>query len=419
MSNALTTTDRSFMPAMRTEEAHARYAQIMEFVKGEMKPEKDYGIVPGTTKPTLLKPGAEKLCTFFGLSVEDPEIVTSVEDWTGEKHGGEPLFYYQIRQRLTRCGELVSSQIGSCNSWEKKYRYRQLDRLCPGCGKPAIIKGRQEYGGGWICFKKRGGCGGKFRDGDPSIEGQQVGQTVNKDIADQVNTIQKMAQKRALIAAVLIAANASEFFTQDIEDIHTDSQGEIIDATAPARPEGKKRSDPPIASGADGTRTTATAQKQSSDQGTRTTPATDNRARTAMADTPSPVPNSSAQEASKITIDQFRALCEAAKDTTDINASRKAWHECLTRYGIKKMENLPAVYFGDALSWLQRNQTHQMDNAMTIRTLADRLGWTDGEMKKNLKAFGAAGEPEQMEQEQALNAINFLQRMLEKQPAGV
>ena len=33
-----------------------------------------------------------------------------------------------------------------------------------------------------------------------------------------VNTIQKMAQKRALVAATLIATSASEFFTQDVED---------------------------------------------------------------------------------------------------------------------------------------------------------------------------------------------------------
>jgi hypothetical protein len=40
----------------------------------------------------------------------------------------------------------------------------------------------------------------------------------NPDAADLVNTIQKMAQKRALIAATLIAVSASEFFTQDVED---------------------------------------------------------------------------------------------------------------------------------------------------------------------------------------------------------
>ena len=49
----------------------------------------------------------------------------------------------------------------------------------------------------------------------------------NPDVADVVNTIQKMAQKRALVAATLIATSASEFFTQDVED--ADSTGRNID----------------------------------------------------------------------------------------------------------------------------------------------------------------------------------------------
>lgn len=70
------------------------------------------------------------------------------------------------------------------------------------------------------CFKKKGGCGAKFPDGDQTIESQQTGRVFNPDIADQVNTIQKMSQKRSLVGAVLLAVNASEFFTQDIEDMH-------------------------------------------------------------------------------------------------------------------------------------------------------------------------------------------------------
>jgi hypothetical protein len=34
---------------------------------------------------------------------------------------------------------------------------------CPKCGKDAIIKGKEEYGGGYLCFKKKGGCGAKFK----------------------------------------------------------------------------------------------------------------------------------------------------------------------------------------------------------------------------------------------------------------
>lgn len=41
------------------------------------------------------------------------------------------------------------------------------DKTCPKCGAAAIIKGKEEYGGGWVCFKKKGGCGAKFTT-DPS-----------------------------------------------------------------------------------------------------------------------------------------------------------------------------------------------------------------------------------------------------------
>jgi len=54
----------------------------------------------------------------------------------------------------------------------------------------------------------------------------------NPDVADVVNTIQKMAQKRALVAATLIATSASEFFTQDVED--ADPLGRSVDTGAHA-----------------------------------------------------------------------------------------------------------------------------------------------------------------------------------------
>ena len=44
----------------------------------------------------------------------------------------------------------------------------------------------------------------------------------------KVETVQKMGQKRALIAATLIAVNASEFYTQDMEDFATDPDGAYI-----------------------------------------------------------------------------------------------------------------------------------------------------------------------------------------------
>src|SRR5919202_4132368 len=216
---ALVAVERSrFMPAMTIESAVERYQQVTEFVSRVLRKDVDYGVIPGTEKRTLLKPGAEKLTTFFGLSTRF-QLIERIEDWTGDAHGGEPFFYYLYRCQLFRGDLLVAEADGSCNSREQKYRYREAHRTCPECRQAAIIKGREDYGGGWVCFRKKGGCGAKFSIGDPVIESQPVGRVPNADIADQVNTIQKMGQKRSLVAAVLIAVNASEFFTQDVEDV--------------------------------------------------------------------------------------------------------------------------------------------------------------------------------------------------------
>lgn len=215
----LITYERSdFMPALSVPQAIQRFNTLVEFVQNVMRPGVDYGKVPNTDKNTLMKAGAEKLTTLFGLTVRF-QVVEQAQDWTGDDHGGEAFFYYWYRCKLWRGDLLIAEADGSCNSRESKYRWREAKRSCPQCGTPAIIKGKAEYGGGWLCFKKQGGCGAKYNEGDQAIEGQATGRVANPDICDLVNTIQKMAQKRAMVAAVLIGCNASEFFTQDMEDL--------------------------------------------------------------------------------------------------------------------------------------------------------------------------------------------------------
>ncbi|HEX8723358.1 MAG TPA: hypothetical protein VF736_22260 [Pyrinomonadaceae bacterium] len=238
---ALVAVERArFMPAMSIESAVERYNAVTEFVSRVLRKDVDYGVIPGTEKRTLLKPGAEKLTTFFGLSTRF-ELLERVEDWTGESHGGEPFFYYLYRCRLLRGDVAIAEGDASCNSRETKYRWREAQRACPACGQAAIIKGKDDFGGGWLCWKKRGGCGAKYPDGDQAIETQQVGRVFNPDIADQVNTIQKMSQKRALVGAVLLAVNASEFFTQDVEDMHFGAAAVAREAAAEADAEGEIR----------------------------------------------------------------------------------------------------------------------------------------------------------------------------------
>ncbi len=209
-----------FMPIMPTQMAMERRRAIAEAIKSVLvesskEVEGDYGVIPGTKKPTLLQPGAQKLDSLFGL-VARFFVIREEEDWTGEKHGGEPFFRYMISCQLWRGETIMGEAIGECNSWESKYRFRNADRKCPNCGESAIIFTKKDN---WWCAKFKGGCNAGFKKDDPAITGQETGKKLNPDIFDQVNTLVKMAQKRAHVAATINATSASEFFTQDLDDL--------------------------------------------------------------------------------------------------------------------------------------------------------------------------------------------------------
>lgn len=198
--------------------------RIQDVMKVAMKEDEHYGVIPGTKKPSLLKPGAEKLCLTFRFSPEYEVLPSS--------RFAEDFIIYDIRCKLIHIptGTLVGTGLGSCNSREEKYRWRTAARKCPECGSGAIIKGKAEFGGGWVCFKKKGGCGARFEDEDPRITEQPEGKVLNDNPWDQANTIEKMGCKRALVAAVLNATAASDIFTQDVEDFserdsHTQPSG--------------------------------------------------------------------------------------------------------------------------------------------------------------------------------------------------
>lgn len=197
--------------AARGLEARREREQI---IKSVLRKDSDFGVIPGAGgKPTLLKPGAEKIADSLNLW-PDYEIIDATRDWK------EPFFNFDIRCTLrNRGGNLpMATGLGSCNSMEAKYRWRETQRSCPKCGAAAIIKGKAEYGGGWLCFKKKGGCGAKWPDGATEIESQSTERVPNDDIYSQVNTVEKMACKRALVAATL-NLGFSDHFTQDMEDL--------------------------------------------------------------------------------------------------------------------------------------------------------------------------------------------------------
>jgi len=160
---------------------------------------------------------AEAICATNGYVPTYELLPGVIEDWGGALHG-YPLFYYPVRCDLHTEGIHVGQGNGSCNSWEKKYRYRGGDRVCPQCSKSGtLIKGKLEFErdaeykrrGAWICYEKRGGCGAKYFGDDVAVTGQETGRVDNPDFADIVHTVRSMADKRALVAAVLKTKGAA------------------------------------------------------------------------------------------------------------------------------------------------------------------------------------------------------------------
>lgn len=174
-----------------------------------------FGTIPNTDKPALLQPGAEllgslyKLCAAFDLEIErgeskDQPPVRCVATCT--------LRYGTLE------GPVVAIAHGSASTWEPKHRWRRGARSCPSCGTAgSIIKGKQEYGGGWLCFKKIGGCGAKFDEKDQAIVDQVVGDVENPDQHGLENTVIQIASKRAFVMAIRRATASSDVFTQEDE----------------------------------------------------------------------------------------------------------------------------------------------------------------------------------------------------------
>ncbi len=212
--------------AVSVDEAISRKKEKSRFFREVMDEGQHYGVIPGAgSKPALFKSGAEMLLSNMGLRAEFEDEAPPILDFTGLDHDGETLIHYRRRCSIYKqTGPTENERMcmarasGACSSREKKYRFRNSQRTCPECGQNAIITGKQEYGGGFLCFKKKGGCGAKFQEHDRRITEQEEGQVANPDLADIENTILKMADKRALVAATLVATGCSDIFTQDVED---------------------------------------------------------------------------------------------------------------------------------------------------------------------------------------------------------
>ncbi len=150
----------SVLRTLSVDEAKEREDEMNRFIEEVLISGVDFGIVPHTSKPTLLKPGAEKILNFLGL-VARTVIVNRVEDiQTG-------YFAYEAKVYVIDADGIVRGEgVGITNSKEGKYA-------------------------------------------------KSTGFAVQ-------NTVLKMAKKRAFVDVALNVGSLSARFTQDVEDLPLD-----------------------------------------------------------------------------------------------------------------------------------------------------------------------------------------------------
>jgi hypothetical protein len=200
--------------AMSSEGVLKQVSIIQDVMRGVMHQDEHYGTIPGTKKPSLFKPGAEKLSLVFRLRPE-------YEIRRTELFGGHREYEVVCTLYHIPTGQSVGQGVGSATTMEGKYRYRGGEK--EGTGQPIPTEywnlknaGRMNEAQALI-----GGPG----FGVGKIDGKkweicEIGEKQEHDNpADYYNTILKMAKKRAHVDAILTATAASDIFTQDVEDM--------------------------------------------------------------------------------------------------------------------------------------------------------------------------------------------------------
>ena len=164
--------------------------RVQEVMKAVMIRETHYGVIPGSKKPSLFKPGAEVLCVTFRVA---PSY--KIEDLSNEDCARYRVTCVGTHQTsLTVLGE----GVGECSSNEEKYKWRRA--VCTDEFEATPISRRS------IKYSVYNGK-------------TQTTSQVRTEPADIANNVLKMAAKRAQVAMTLNITGASDCFTQDIEDL--------------------------------------------------------------------------------------------------------------------------------------------------------------------------------------------------------
>lgn len=188
-----------------------RVGEIKRLADAVMVEDTHYGKIPGVKNASLWLAGAEVLDVTFEISpVYDDDLV-----W---RDGGHLVVFSTCTMVHQGAGMSLAQATGVCSTLEPKYRWRESKPTCPKCGAETIFKSkypprdRPREKPGWFCWANKGGCGTEFpATHDFGSKGQ-----VERDPAEQYNTVMAMAQKRAHIRATRNSTGASMVFTDSL-----------------------------------------------------------------------------------------------------------------------------------------------------------------------------------------------------------
>jgi len=157
-----------------------------------------YGIVPGTKKMAIRKPGVDVLCLAFQFGID-----CEIEFEEIEGHEGHREYVGKGTVTHIPTGNILGSGSGSCSTMESKYRYRWDYTKTPVPKKYWETRDRTLLGGEDFFPKK-------------TDDGYVIAKRIeNPDIADQYNTCAKMAEKRIRSACIQNVTACSSLFEQE------------------------------------------------------------------------------------------------------------------------------------------------------------------------------------------------------------
>lgn len=199
----------------RIETMIANRAHIVEKVKPLLIEGVDVYKLPGMTKESLGKPGAEKLAAIFGLTGKF-EVDKETMEAIGATANGKQYIAYVCN--LSRAGRVAGQGRGATFIEWMRNSYQMVFE------KPAGTAEKD----GW-----KGPFQGKSKQTGKPYTFWKVPETPVFDPL-ALNKAIKMAQKSAFVDAVIRASGMSDLFTQDLEDMPRDDAPEAPQATTTA-----------------------------------------------------------------------------------------------------------------------------------------------------------------------------------------